>query len=130
MALPAHFVHDLDQRGAVLALKQGDHLSGLAALARPGALLFLSGLFGFGRVLGGRRLLGRLTLGGRTLGGVCATLGLLVGLRLRFHLGLRRLAQSLESSELAALCEAGDDLRILDKALFSYGSFDRITFSN
>ena len=33
-------------------------------------------------------------------------------------------------SELAALCEQGNDLRILDKALFSYGSFEEITFSN
>ena len=33
MALPAHFVYDLDQRGAVLALEHRYHLGGLAAAA-------------------------------------------------------------------------------------------------
>jgi len=33
-------------------------------------------------------------------------------------------------AELAALCEADDDVRILDKALFSYGSFTAIAFSS
>jgi hypothetical protein len=31
---PTHLLHDLFQRGAVLALKHGDHLGCLAALAR------------------------------------------------------------------------------------------------
>src|ERR1019366_5429907 len=32
--LPAHLVHDLSQRGAVLPLEHGDHLGRLAAFAR------------------------------------------------------------------------------------------------
>ena len=38
MSLPAHLLHDLRQRGAVLPLEHRDHLASLAALARPGRL--------------------------------------------------------------------------------------------
>src|SRR5260370_11153843 len=65
--LPAHLVHDLRQRGAVLALQHGDHLRRLAARARPHAFLGVGGLLGFGRLLSRSRLPGRRTLSGRTL---------------------------------------------------------------
>ena len=51
--LPAHLVHDLRQRGAVLPLEHGGHLGRLAALPRPGGLLCPGGLFAVGRLLGG-----------------------------------------------------------------------------
>jgi hypothetical protein len=86
--LPIHFLHDLGQRGAALALQHRHHLSGLTALARRGGFLRLRRLFGLGRVLGGAGLLGRLGFRGRALGDRCATLGLLIGLRLRGR-GLR-----------------------------------------
>jgi hypothetical protein len=61
--LPAHLVHDLDQRDAILPLEQRDDLGGLATPAYTLAFLFARGRFlGFGRVLSRRRLLGRLTL--------------------------------------------------------------------
>src|SRR5260370_16837094 len=54
--LPAHLVHDLRQRGAVLPLEHGHHLRRLAAPARPHAFLAVGGLLGFGRLLSTRRL--------------------------------------------------------------------------
>jgi hypothetical protein len=65
--LPSHLVHDLGQRGAVFPLQQRDYLSSLAALARSSTFLFLSGLLGFGRVLGWGRLLDCLALRGCAL---------------------------------------------------------------
>ena len=47
--LPAHLVHDLGQRSAVLALELGNDLSGLATFARSGGVLRLGG-----RALGAR----------------------------------------------------------------------------
>src|ERR1022692_3490100 len=73
--LPAHLFHNLGQRGSALPLQHGDHLGGLAALARRGSILRLDDLFALGRVVGGGRLLGRLALGGRALGDLCATGG-------------------------------------------------------
>src|SRR5262249_39747648 len=83
MLLPAHGAHNLLQRGAILALKHLYNLSGLAALARPGAFLH-GGILGAVRRFRGRAgLLPRLRLRGRALGYRCATLGLCFRLRLR-----------------------------------------------
>ena len=73
--LPAHLVHDLRQRGAILPLEHRHHLRRLAARARPGTLLGLGGLLGFGRLLSRSRLPGRSTLSGRTLGPRAANVG-------------------------------------------------------
>src|SRR5260370_9892692 len=73
--LPAHLLHDLLQRGAVLALQRGDHLRRFAALTRPGTLLRLGGLLGFWRLLSRRRLPGPSPLSGRTLGLRAANVG-------------------------------------------------------
>ena len=74
--LPAHLVHDLGKRGAVLPLEHSHYLRRLTALPRPGGFLRFRGLLALGRFLGGGGLLGRLGLGGRALGGRCATFGL------------------------------------------------------
>src|ERR1017187_1440257 len=50
--LPAHLFHNLGQRGSALPLQHGDHLGGLAALARRGSILRLDDLFALGRVVG------------------------------------------------------------------------------
>src|SRR5260370_29173755 len=73
--LPAHLLHDLRQRGAVLALQHGDHLRRFAALTRPGAFLGRGGLLGFGRLLSRSRLPSRSTLSGRSLGLRAANVG-------------------------------------------------------
>src|ERR1019366_7065401 len=97
VSLPFHRLHDLRNGGPAFALEHGDYLGHLAALARPATFLRLGGLLGFGRGLGRGGLLGRLALAGRALGGLCATLGLLVGLRLRGRRrGLRGVPESLD----------------------------------
>jgi hypothetical protein len=74
------------------------------ALGSFARLRFLGRLFGFGRFLGRGGLLGRLALRGRALGGLCATLGLLVGLRLRCRFRLCEVAQSLNARPNPADC--------------------------
>jgi hypothetical protein len=51
--LPAHFVHDLGQRGSVLPLQHRNYLGRLAALARRRGFRRLGGRFGFGRGFAG-----------------------------------------------------------------------------
>jgi hypothetical protein len=51
--LPAHFLHDLGERGAVFPLEHSDDLGRFAAFAWPGGLFRLGGLFGLGRALRG-----------------------------------------------------------------------------
>jgi hypothetical protein len=70
--LPAHFDHDLLQRGAVGGLQHRDHPGCFAAFARSGALRAFRFLLGLGRLLCARGLLGRCTLGGLALGLLCA----------------------------------------------------------
>ena len=65
--LPVHGFHNLGNRRAVLPLQHRDDLGGFAPFPRPSGVLRLRGLFALGR----------------GLGGLCATLGLLVGLGLR-----------------------------------------------
>jgi hypothetical protein len=78
--LPAHLIRDLLQRGAALPLEHGDHLSRLAALARPGAFLGLGGFSLLGRFLSRGSIPAQLGLSRRVVGCLCATLGFLVGL--------------------------------------------------
>src|SRR5215471_6111992 len=82
--LPRHLLHDLRQRGSVLALQHRDHLSGLTALAWCAGFSFgwFRCLSAFGRLLSRGGLLPRLTFCGRALGVLCAALGLFVGFRL------------------------------------------------
>src|ERR1035437_4465968 len=89
--LPAHLLHDLDQRRPALALQNRHYLGGLTALARCGRILRFRGLFAWGRVLGRRGLLASLRRRGRTLGAPCPSLGF--GFRFR----LRTLAQALDA---------------------------------
>src|ERR1039458_1766464 len=96
--LPSGMGHDFGERRAALALQHCDdflalgpgagslRLAGLPGLPRDLRLGFLRCLLALGRGLGGGGLLTSLALHRRGLGGLCATLGLLVGLRL---LGLR-----------------------------------------
>ena len=74
--LPAHFLHNLGQRRAVLALQHGEHLRGLAALAGTISLRLRGFLGRLGGLLGRGRLLGRLGLGGRNTARLFRTLGL------------------------------------------------------
>jgi hypothetical protein len=65
VALPAHFFHNLGERGAVLALQHRHHLGRLGAAAYPLGLLCTRGrCLGFGRFLRGRGLLLALPLAG------------------------------------------------------------------
>jgi len=75
-----NLVHNLGERGAVLALEHGDHLGRLAAFARRG--LFASFLR-WGVFLAAVASVGRLGFRGRALGRPCATLGLAFRFRLR-----------------------------------------------
>src|ERR1017187_4261300 len=65
--LPAHLFHNLGQRGSALPLQHGDHLGGLAALARRGSILRLDDLFALGRVVGAVVFLAALPLAGAPL---------------------------------------------------------------
>src|ERR1017187_504337 len=68
--LPAHLVHDLGQRRAVVPLEQGDHLGRLATFAHSLGLRF-----GRGRLLGPGGLGGRLGFLRRNDGRLCANGG-------------------------------------------------------
>ena len=74
--LPAHLVHDLRQRGAVLPLEHGDHLGRLAALARPGGFLRLGGLLALGAFLAGVAFLVALAFAGAPLAACAPPLAL------------------------------------------------------
>src|ERR1022692_174563 len=65
--LPAHLFHNLGQRGSALPLQHGDHLGGLAALARRGSILRLDDLFALRRVVGAVVFLAALPLAGAPL---------------------------------------------------------------
>jgi hypothetical protein len=95
--LPSHGLRDLRESGAVLALQHGDHLGGLAALARCGDFRRLGSLLGRGRLLGGGGLVGCLALDGCALGRLCATLGAAFGVRLRGLCRLRGRGESLNA---------------------------------
>jgi hypothetical protein len=96
--LPAHLLHDLGQRGAILALKKGHHLGCLAAFARPAG--FRRGSF-LWRLLRPGRLGGRVYRNRPDLGRVCANVGYGFGSSglafrgglLRSHLLARRVNQ-------------------------------------
>lgn len=82
VTLPAHFVHDLADRGALGPLQQRDYLGRLGTLARSGGF-HLRCFLPLERGLGRGGLLSRPPLCRRTLGGPCATGGLLPGPGLR-----------------------------------------------
>jgi len=65
--LPAHLFHNLHQRGTVLALEQGDHLSGFAALRGPALSSFLAAFLALGAALAGMAFLVALPLAGAPL---------------------------------------------------------------
>src|ERR1039458_509260 len=104
MPLPAHGLHDLGNGGALGPLEHLDYLGRLAAPTHACGLRRGRGFLALGRVLGGGRLLARLAPGRRALGGLCATLGLVVALRLRrlrfalrgLWFGFRGVAQTLD----------------------------------
>src|ERR1700690_2242015 len=81
--LPAHGLHDLGKSGPALALEHRNHLGGFAVFTRRGSFHRLGCFFALGRWLGWAGLLGRLALAECNLGGLCASFGLLGGLRLR-----------------------------------------------
>src|SRR5580704_12891336 len=105
MLLPAHGMHDLGQRGAVLASQHGHHLGRLAARARCRGFRLGGRPLGPVRFLSGGGLVGRLALGRRGFGRLGATFGVAGALRLR---RFRRLRRGGYGESLNALPDAGD----------------------